>query len=118
MTLMVRAMILAGSSHALLISSHNIKKSLISRVGQDSGLGIVIAILVIILVIIIINLTTGFTVVVTKYMMGGIWSGQSSLIVRTFFMKKQKNPLHARRFNLPNGLRHHNSTTSGRCKDH
>jgi len=37
------------------------------RVGQDSGLGIVIAILVIIiLVIIIINLTTGHKVVVTK----------------------------------------------------
>lgn len=37
------------------------------RVGQDSGLGIVIAILVIIiLVIIIINLTTGHKVIITK----------------------------------------------------
>jgi len=47
---------------------HNIAQKLDDlRVGQDSGLGIVIAVLVIIiLVIIIVNLTTGHRVVVTK----------------------------------------------------
>jgi len=47
---------------------HNIAQKLDDlRVGQDSGLGIVIAVLVIIiLVIVIVNLTTGHRVVVTK----------------------------------------------------
>ncbi len=47
---------------------HSIAQKLDSlRVGQDSGLGIVIAVLVIIiLIIILINLTTGHKVIVTK----------------------------------------------------
>jgi hypothetical protein len=47
---------------------HNIAQKLDDlRVGQDSGLGIVIAVLVIIiLVIVIVNLTTGHRVVVTR----------------------------------------------------
>lgn len=47
---------------------HNIAQNLDDlRVGQDSGLGIVIAVLVIIvLVIVIINLTTGYKVRVTR----------------------------------------------------